>query len=124
MQSSQRDGRAGKPEKSPHVNDNVDLPTQLWKPGSPANASRVSVRFPTARRRIAAACEGFCHKYEKTVRKVLEFLELDTIGTEAPPPHFVPTADSISEDWAQRFRTERQAGWNIELAAARSRIYS
>ncbi len=55
--------------------------------------------------------EDFILEYEKTVRKVLEFLELDTIGVEIPPPHFVQTADSITEEWVQRFRQERQEGW-------------
>ena len=55
--------------------------------------------------------EDFILEYEKTVRKVLEFLGLDTIGAEIPPPHFVPTADSVSEEWVQRFRQERQEGW-------------
>ncbi len=55
--------------------------------------------------------EDFILEYEKTVRTVLEFLGLDTIETQIPPPQFVPTADSISEEWVQRFRTERQEGW-------------
>lgn len=56
--------------------------------------------------------EDFIQEYEKTVRTVLNFLELDTIGAEIPPPHFVPTADNISEEWVQRFRQERQEGWD------------
>jgi LPS sulfotransferase NodH len=55
--------------------------------------------------------EDFIQEYEKTVRKVLKFLELDTIGVDIHPPHFAPTADSISEEWVQRFRQERQDGW-------------
>ncbi len=55
--------------------------------------------------------EDFMLEYEKTVRKILEFLGLDTIETQIPPPQFVPTADSISEEWVQRFRIERQEGW-------------
>ncbi|RPJ28388.1 MAG: hypothetical protein EHM33_04700 [Chloroflexi bacterium] len=55
--------------------------------------------------------EDFIQEYEKTVRKVLKFLELDTIKVEIPPPHFVPTADALSEEWVQRFREERQKGW-------------
>jgi LPS sulfotransferase NodH len=55
--------------------------------------------------------EDFILEYEKFVRKVLEFLELDTTGVEIPPPHFAQTADSISEEWVQRFRQERQEGW-------------
>jgi LPS sulfotransferase NodH len=55
--------------------------------------------------------EDFILEYERTVRKVLEFLGLDTIEAEIPPPHFTQTADSISEEWVQRFRQERQEGW-------------
>jgi LPS sulfotransferase NodH len=55
--------------------------------------------------------EDFILEYEKTVRTVLEFLELDTIGIEIPPPQLAQTADSISEEWVQRFRQERQEGW-------------
>lgn len=55
--------------------------------------------------------EDFVEEYEKTVRKVLEFLELDTMNIFIPPAAFVPTADEISEEWAQRFRQECQQGW-------------
>ena len=55
--------------------------------------------------------EDFIQEYEKTVRRVLEFLELDTIGVEIPAPSLSQTADSISEEWVQRFREERQQGW-------------
>lgn len=55
--------------------------------------------------------EDFVHEYEKTVRKVLEFLELDTISVEIPSPYLAKTADDISEEWVQRFREECQEGW-------------
>ena len=55
--------------------------------------------------------EDFIQEYEKTVRKVLEFLELDTIQLEIPSPWFAKTADDISEEWVQRFRQECQEGW-------------
>jgi LPS sulfotransferase NodH len=55
--------------------------------------------------------EDFIQEYEKTVRTVLEFLELDTIGVEIPPPQLAQTADNITEEWVQRFRQERQEGW-------------
>ncbi|HEX2998289.1 MAG TPA: Stf0 family sulfotransferase [Anaerolineales bacterium] len=55
--------------------------------------------------------EDFIQEYEKTVRTVLEFLELDTIGVEIPPPYFAQTADSVSEEWVQRFRQEHQKSW-------------
>jgi LPS sulfotransferase NodH len=55
--------------------------------------------------------EDFIQDYEKTVRKVLDFLELDTINVAIPSPALVPTADAISEEWVQRFREECQQGW-------------
>jgi trehalose 2-sulfotransferase len=41
----------------------------------------------------------------------LDFLELDTIGIKIPSPPLAQTADKISEQWVQRFREERQNGW-------------
>ena len=55
--------------------------------------------------------EDFIQEYEKIVRKVLEFLELDTIQLEIPSPLFAKIADDISEEWVQRFRQECQEGW-------------
>jgi LPS sulfotransferase NodH len=55
--------------------------------------------------------EDFVQEYEKTVRKVLEFLELDTMSLSIPAPSLAPTADPVSEEWAQRFREECQGGW-------------
>ena len=55
--------------------------------------------------------EDFIQEYEKTVRKVLEFLELDTINLKIPAPSLAQTADEVSEEWVQRFREECQKGW-------------
>ena len=55
--------------------------------------------------------EDFIQEYEKTVRKILEFLDLDTINTKISSPYFAQTADDLSEEWVQRFREERQQGW-------------
>jgi len=55
--------------------------------------------------------EDFIQEYEKTVRKVLEFLGLDTINIKIPYPFLAPTADDISEEWVERFREELQKGW-------------
>jgi len=55
--------------------------------------------------------EDFIQEYEKTVRKVLEFLGLDTINIKIPYPFLTPTADDISEEWVERFREELQKGW-------------
>jgi len=55
--------------------------------------------------------EDFVQEYEKTVRKILEFLELNAAALEIAQPQLVPTADDVSEHWVQRFRTERQKDW-------------
>lgn len=55
--------------------------------------------------------EDFVQEYEKTVRKLLEFLGLEVAGTQIPPPSLARTADQIAEEWAQRFREELQQGW-------------
>jgi LPS sulfotransferase NodH len=55
--------------------------------------------------------EDFIQEYEKTVRTVLEFLELDPANAHIQPPSLAQTADAVSEEWVQRFREELQAGW-------------
>jgi hypothetical protein len=47
---------------------------------------------------VAQVYEGPIQEYEKTLRRVLKLLELDTIVIDIHPPHFAPTADSISEE--------------------------
>ena len=55
--------------------------------------------------------EDFIQEYEKTVRKVLEFLGLDPISLKIPSPSLAQTADDLSEEWVQRFREELQNSW-------------
>jgi trehalose 2-sulfotransferase len=55
--------------------------------------------------------EDFILEYEKTVKKVLEFLELDASSFQIPAPSLAQTADELSEEWVQRFREEHQKGW-------------
>jgi trehalose 2-sulfotransferase len=55
--------------------------------------------------------EDFIQEYEKTLRKILEFLELNPNNLEIPIPSLAQTADAISEAWVQRFREELQVGW-------------
>jgi LPS sulfotransferase NodH len=55
--------------------------------------------------------EDFLQEYEKTVRKVLGFLGLNTNHINITSPSLALTADAISEKWIQRFREERQKGW-------------
>jgi len=55
--------------------------------------------------------EDFISEYETTVKKVLEFLELETANLQIAAPSLARTADAVSEEWAGRFRAELQEGW-------------
>jgi LPS sulfotransferase NodH len=56
--------------------------------------------------------EDFINEYEGTVKKVLEFLELDSPSLRIIPPYYARLADEISEQWVERFRNELQGGWD------------
>ncbi len=60
---------------------------------------------------LTVVYEDFIRDYKGTVGSVLAHL-----GLEKPdiirPPAFQQMADALSEDWAQRFREERQADWS------------
>jgi LPS sulfotransferase NodH len=60
---------------------------------------------------LTIAYEDFIQSYEGTIRTLLDFLGLDHASVKICPPHFVPTADTISEQWTQRFREELQKDW-------------
>ncbi len=55
--------------------------------------------------------EDFIQKYEQTIISILNYLELDTESVTIASPRLAQTADKISEEWVQRFREERQEGW-------------
>ena len=55
--------------------------------------------------------EDFVQEYEKTVRTILDYLELDSRSIAIAPPALTKTADAVYEEWVQRFREERQNGW-------------
>lgn len=55
--------------------------------------------------------EDFVQGYEKTVRTILDYLEVDSQSVTIAPPALTKTADTVSEEWTQRFREERQNGW-------------
>lgn len=56
--------------------------------------------------------EDFALQYEETVMKVLEYLELPVENITVSPPAFERIVDDIAEQWVQRFRKERQKGWD------------
>jgi trehalose 2-sulfotransferase len=55
--------------------------------------------------------EDFVQQYEETIRTVLRYLDLDDRSISVPEPSLAKTADEGSEEWVQRYRQERQAGW-------------
>ena len=55
--------------------------------------------------------EDFIQDYERTVYTILDYLELDSSSITITPPALTKLADDVSEEWAQRFREERQNGW-------------
>jgi len=55
--------------------------------------------------------EDFIQEYEKTIRAILDYLGLDASDVNIDKPYFTKLADNISEEWAQRFREERQTDW-------------
>lgn len=60
---------------------------------------------------LTVVYEDFARDYQGTVRGVLAHLGLE--GPEImQPPAFQKMADALSDDWAQRFREERQEGWD------------
>ena len=60
---------------------------------------------------LTVVYEDFVQEYERTVKRVLGFLELDTTSVVIAPPYYARTADKVSEDWVARFREERQRAW-------------
>jgi trehalose 2-sulfotransferase len=55
--------------------------------------------------------EDFVQNYEQTVRTILDYLGIDSRSVSIAPPELTKLADSVSEEWTQRFREERQNGW-------------
>ena len=56
--------------------------------------------------------EDFILAYEATIRNILDYLELpNSNNVEIAPPPLQKLADDVSENWVQRFRQEKQQGW-------------
>lgn len=60
---------------------------------------------------LTVVYEDFIRDYEGTVLRVLRHLGLETASARIAPPRFQKLADEVSEAWVQRFREERQRGW-------------
>lgn len=55
--------------------------------------------------------EDFVQNYAQTIRKILDYLDLDSRSAAIAPPPLTKLADVVSEVWVQRFREERQKDW-------------
>ena len=56
--------------------------------------------------------EDFILSYRQTIQNILRYLELsDVEHVSIPSPPLEKLADKVSEEWVQRFRKERQKGW-------------
>ena len=55
--------------------------------------------------------EDFVRRYEQTVFETLAWLGIPASDAVVAPPAYERLADEVSEDWVQRFRREKQAGW-------------
>jgi trehalose 2-sulfotransferase len=60
---------------------------------------------------LTVTYEDFISKYEETVFDILTWLGLDTAMATVAPPAYEQLSDAVSEDWVQRFRRDKQAGW-------------
>ena len=52
--------------------------------------------------------EDFVMDYEGTIKKVIDFLEIEYDEIHIKAPHYTPTASKGSELWVQRFREDIQ----------------
>ena len=58
--------------------------------------------------------EDFIADYEGTVFSILDFLDIEYDDTvSVSEPYFDKLADDVSEEWVQRYRKERQEGWQF-----------
>ena len=56
--------------------------------------------------------EDFILSYETTLRNILDYLGLPNAqNISIPLPPLQQLSDDLSEEWVQRFRSERQQGW-------------
>jgi LPS sulfotransferase NodH len=55
--------------------------------------------------------EDFVSRYEQTVLDILWWLGLEFTNGTVAPPAYERLSDAISDDWVERFRRDKQAGW-------------
>jgi LPS sulfotransferase NodH len=60
---------------------------------------------------LTVVYEDFIQEHEETVRRVLEYLGLEATTVKIARPYYEKLADEVSGVWVERFREERQQGW-------------
>ena len=55
--------------------------------------------------------EDFIANYDETVTATLDFLGLPHAQPGPLPARYEKIADALSEEWVQRYRSERQKTW-------------
>lgn len=60
---------------------------------------------------LTVVYEDFITDYAGTVRRVIDFLGLESEDITVAPPAFARIAGEVAERWVQRFRAEAQEGW-------------
>ncbi|MEO0468251.1 MAG: Stf0 family sulfotransferase [Bacteroidota bacterium] len=56
--------------------------------------------------------EDFVADYENSIRRILDYLELDHQNLRIQPPFYQKTADDISEEWVARFKKDLQQNFS------------
>lgn len=59
--------------------------------------------------------EDFIKQYEKTIRSIIDFLEITETTYSVGKPNYEQLADEVSEEWIERFRDEMQTGWEKRI---------
>jgi LPS sulfotransferase NodH len=55
--------------------------------------------------------EDFISRYEQTVLDILCWLGFESANATIAPPAYERLSDVVSDDWVERFRRDKQAGW-------------
>lgn len=59
--------------------------------------------------------EDFIREYERTIRRLIDLLDIDAAGYPVAPPAFQRQADALSEEWTERFRQDLQRDWPVVI---------
>jgi len=60
---------------------------------------------------LTVVYEDFVANYVHTVAEVLRWIDLDPAVVAITPPAYDRLSDELSEEWVQRFRCDKQVGW-------------